>query len=355
MRFTRRLAAAATLAAAVLTGLVATAGPATALSPCAGDAPPDWCFAPPAVPAAPTNLQATAVLQTTVSLSWTNNAGSQATYHVVRTANGVTNDFLSAAGSTAYSDQTAPAGSTVDYLVYATACNLNGCTDSSAATLRVWTHTLPASPAGNAYGWTMPCYTNCPTNPAEYPWYGMKGWTIDWDTTSPIPVVLIQDGVITSNPVVAQSAASTNTAYPGYGDNHGFDIEWLPKSLVKGYHTSCIRALNVGGGNDKTLGCFTYYTPGPPAAASNLVATPTGPTVTITFTDNANDETGFYLQRSMDAGASWLQVGGQIPPVLGSGTRGSVTDYSTVPAGTCYRILAVNAYGQSLSVPACTS
>jgi hypothetical protein len=74
----------------------------------------------------------------------------------------------------------------------------------------------------------------------------------------------------------------------------------------------------------------------------------------LAFTDNATDETGYVLQRSTDAQASWLSVGSQYPAISGSGSRGSATDYSTPPAGTCYRILMVNSYGNTPSAAVCS-
>lgn len=353
MRLARPLAAAALVVGTLVTGPV-TATPASALSPCRGYEPPDWCYSPPAAPSAPTNLVATAVLQTSVSLAWTNNAGSRDGYYLTRSASGVTTTVALPAGSTSYTDTSAPAGSAITYRVYARACNIYGCTDGAAATRSVTTRPKPASPVGTAYGWTQTYYGG-PSNPDDIPWYGMKGWALDWDTTAPIQVVLVTDGVVTGSPVTAQGAASTNATYPGYGDNHGFTLSWLRKSTVKGTHQSCVKALDVAGGADTVVGCFSYYVPGPPAAASSVSAVSSGSYVTVSFRDNANDEAGYYLQRTADRGATWLQVGSEYGAVAGVGGTARVVDYSSVAAGTCYRILMVNRYGQTPSAAGCTA
>ncbi|EWS99886.1 hypothetical protein N865_19980 [Intrasporangium oryzae NRRL B-24470] len=354
MHLTRRLAAAATLTAALFAGILASAGPATAMSPCSGSNPPDYCFSdpPPPAPAAPTALRATAVLQTTVSLTWSI-ADTTNTEHVVRTINGVSNTFPLPAGATTFNDPNAPAGTAITYAVSATACNDYGCTDGGATTIQVTTHPSPATPAGAASGGAYCTTYYCPKNP---PAYTMRGWAIDWDTTAPIQVALIEDGSRTVATLTANATSATNSQYPGYGDNHGFSTSVLTGSSTKGNHTVCAVGLNVGvAGPNTTLGCFTYYTPGPPSPATNLTTTSYSTYVTVTFTDTANDETGYYLQRSTDAGASWLQVGSQYPALAGTGTHGTATDYSTVPSGTCYRILMVNGYGQTASAAACTS
>jgi hypothetical protein len=122
---------------------------------------------------------------------------------------------------------------------------------------------------------------------------------------------------------------------------------------VTGPYQTCVIAINVGGGTDTNDGCFSYAAPGEPDAASNLVVTVNPTNVVVTFTDNANDESGYYLQRSTNAAASSLQVGSEHPSVTGSGTRPSVTDKSSVSADACYRILIENRYGQTWSSVAC--
>jgi hypothetical protein len=353
MRLARSVAAAAILTAAAFTGLVTSATTASALSPCAGYEPPDWCFSPPAAPAAPTSLTATGVFQTSVSMTWTNNAGSRP-YTVTRTANGASTSFNLPGGATSFTDSSAPAGSKISYTVFATACNTFGCTDGGTASLSVTTHPSPADPAGTAYGSGLPCYYNCSTDPNKA-LFQITGKAIDWDTTAPIQVVLVADGVVTGTPITASASSSSDSSSIGYGTNHGYQFGWLQKSQIKGRHQTCVKALNVGGGGDVILGCYAYSTLGKPAAASNLTATRYPSSVSVAFTDNADDETGYYLQRSTDGGASWLQVGSQYPPVAGVGGRGTVTDYSTVTAATCYRILMLNSYGATESPSACTS
>lgn len=354
MRLARPLAAAALVISTLVTGLAAAA-PASALSPCRGAEPPDWCYSPPPpAPSAPTSLTATAVLQTAVSMTWQNNAGPRAGYYVTRTVNGAVSTVALPAGSTSYTDSQAPAGAGISYRVFARACNIYGCSDGRAATLTVTTRPKPASPVGTAYGWTQGYYGG-PWNPDDNPWYSMAGWALDWDTTAPISVVLVADGAVTGGPFVAQAASSTNRSYPGYGDNHGFTRSWLRKSTVKGNHETCVKALNVAGGADTVIGCFRYYVPGAPSAASSVSAVSSGSYVTVSFRDNANDESGYYLQRSTDRGATWLQVGSQHPPVAGVGATARVVDYSSVAAGTCYRVLMVNKYGQTPSASGCTA
>lgn len=283
-------------------------------------------------------------------MTWTNHVGAGAAYTVVRVVNGAS-VTLTTAATTGWTDSSAPAGAAIAYRVYTRACNLNGCSNGYAAILNVTTHPLGSDPVGHASGAAEPCYYDCPMFPG---YFSIGGSALDFDTTAPIQVRLVSDGVPTGT-VAASSADSSNSQYPGYGNDHGFLIHWLGKSPLKGTHQTCAVAVNVAGGNDHNIGCYSYTTPGAPVAASNLVAAVHPTNVVVTFTDNANDESGYYLQRSTDGGTSWLQVGTEYPPVAGSGTRSSVTDNSSVLTGTCYAILMTNQYGQTRSAPACTS
>lgn len=343
MRGTTRVVAGIAVAAfGVLAASMAGAAPALAMNPCNSDNPPDYCFdpAPPPTPSAPTNLVATSVLQTSVSLQWTDNAAGESSYIIQRSLyNQPTTVLTAPANSTSFTDTGAPAGSYIDYYVQAQTCDaLTGlCSTSATAHVAVSTHPQPANPTWG--GLTQNLWGS------TYYW---SGWTIDWDTTAPIQVAVTSDNVVQNSYTAGNAVANLNTTYPGYGNNHGFSVQ-AAKSTVKGNHTLCLVAYNVGGGANVNLICQPYYVPGPPLAATNLKLTNTGTSIVITFTDNANDETGFWLQRSTDNGASWLSVGSEYAPISGSGGTGTATDYSSPAAGTQYRILMINASGNTPS------
>ncbi|QKJ19370.1 multicopper oxidase domain-containing protein [Microbacterium hominis] len=84
-----------------------------------------------------------------------------------------------------------------------------------------------------------------------------------------------------------------------------------------------------------------------PAAPTSLTATAQpGPAVSLTWRDNATNESGFEVQRSSDNGATFSQVG--VAPARTS--TGSVTFVDTTPAGSTsyvYRVRAVNVTGAS--------
>jgi hypothetical protein len=337
------VAAIAVAAFGVLTATMVGAAPALAMNPCDSDNPPEYCYQqptpPPPAPLAPSNLAAVSVLQTSVTLQWTDNATTETSYRIQRTVSGVSTVLTAPTNTSSFTDSGAPAGKYIDYYVSAVRCGLDdNCSTSASAHIAVSTHAIGGNPTWGGlstnYNWG-----------SSYYW---SGWTIDWDTTAPLQVAVTSDGAVQSNYTAGNPVANLNASYPGYGDNHGFSVT-ATKSTVKGSHTLCLVAYNVGGGADSSLYCVSYTVAGPPSAASNLRLSNTGTSIVVTFTDNANDETGYWLQRSTDNGASWLSVGTQYSPVAGSGGTGTATDYSSPAPGTQYRILMINASGNTPS------
>jgi FtsP/CotA-like multicopper oxidase with cupredoxin domain len=94
---------------------------------------------------------------------------------------------------------------------------------------------------------------------------------------------------------------------------------------------------------------------GPDGAPTGLAAAlSAGPSVALTWTDNASNETGFVVERSTDAGATFTQIG-SVPAVSGTGPA-SYTDASVAPGATyTYRVAVVNGVGSlysgTVSVP----
>ena len=80
-----------------------------------------------------------------------------------------------------------------------------------------------------------------------------------------------------------------------------------------------------------------------PQAPSNLsVSKITSTAITIKWSDNANNEQGFYVQRSMNAGTTWTQIA-TVAPNATSYTNTGLTPRTTY----WYRVQAYNAAGVS--------
>lgn len=86
------------------------------------------------------------------------------------------------------------------------------------------------------------------------------GWALDADTTAPIDVSVVVDGV--ARPARAdQPRPDVEAQYPGSGANHGFWVD--VGGLSPGWHDVCVIAWNVGFGNNATIGCAGAVVPDP--------------------------------------------------------------------------------------------
>ena len=86
-----------------------------------------------------------------------------------------------------------------------------------------------------------------------------------------------------------------------------------------------------------------------PTPVNNLAATVTGSstnaTVSLTWTDTNNDGTGYIVQRTNSATSTFATVA-----TLTSATPTSFTDSGLKTGSYQYRVLATNAYGNSMSI-----
>jgi len=79
----------------------------------------------------------------------------------------------------------------------------------------------------------------------------VEGWAIDPDSAASTAVHVYVDGVGTSYPA-DKKRADVGSAYPGYGDQHGF-VESV--TAAPGVHNVCVYAINTGPGPHTLLRC----------------------------------------------------------------------------------------------------
>ena len=86
----------------------------------------------------------------------------------------------------------------------------------------------------------------------------------------------------------------------------------------------------------------------PPAAPTSLTAAMlAGPQVGLTWRDNASNETGFVIERSVNNGATFTQLG-TAPAKSGTGSNVTFTDTTVTPGSTYqYRVASVGFGGNS--------
>ena len=251
------------------------------------------------VPAAPTNLSATAVSSSRIDLAWTDNAASETGYKVERSTNGTTFTLLATLGpnATAYSNVNLAASTQFWYRVLAT----DGYNDSA--------------PSNVATATTQPP----PTAPANLTATAVSSSRIDvaWADTSGN-----EQGF-----KVERSADGVTFAQVGVV---GANVTSFSSTGLQAGTTYAHRVRAYDGPNTSPYSnvASTATLPAPPAP-TGLVATPVSPSrIDLVWTDNSTYEQGFKLERSIGGGPfSVLQL-------LGA----NVTTFSNVllVSGTTY-------------------
>jgi hypothetical protein len=293
----------------------------------------------PLAPAAPTNLTATPQAGPQVSLSWIDNAFNETSFLIERAANGgafttlATTAANSGTGTVTYVDQTVLPGTTYTYRV--SAVNADG-TSAPTSTASASVPAVPATP------------TNLVATVQTGPQVGLS-WTDN--ATNETGFVIqrsVNGGAFTQLATVA-ALAGTGTA--SYVD-----------TTVVANNTYAYRVYAVNGvvaSAVSNTASVSLLPPAPNAPTSLAATTQTGPTVSLSFRDNATTETGFVIQRSVNGGA-FVQLA-----TLAAARRTGTVNYvdSTVTAGNtyAYRVCALNgtvwsAYSNTatVSLPAAT-
>jgi len=291
----------------------------------------------PALPASPSNLVATAISANQVNLTWTDNANNETGFTVERcTGAGCTN--FAAIGSvgadiTAYSDMTVAANTTYSYRVFASNAGGNSL-PSNVATV-----TTP-NPGPVA-----------PTNLTATLLFGPTRIQLSWlDNSNNENLFQVwrstNGGAFTQIGTVTRTAAQRTAT----GGTVNFTNNNLTVGSTYAYY---VIAVNTVPNPDQLSAPSNTVTvivalPALPAAPSNLAGSAVRITgnffqdrVTLTWTDNANNETGFQIQRSTSSAftnPTTFTVGANITTFSQNVVRTS---------NFYYRVRATNAGGNS--------
>lgn len=114
------------------------------------------------------------------------------------------------------------------------------------------------------------------------------GWTIDPDTAQPISISVTLDGAAAGTATANVNRPDVGRAYPSFGSQHGF-LATFPAN--DGEHKLCVTAINVGTGNDTSLGCriINAVHPVPPSAPTNAAAVGGYGGATVSWTASSSD------------------------------------------------------------------
>jgi hypothetical protein len=83
----------------------------------------------------------------------------------------------------------------------------------------------------------------------------VRGWTFDNDSAGPIQVHVYVDGVGRAVGTANTSRPDVGARFPGFGDNHGFDITF--GGVGPGQHRVCVYGISVVASGNALIGCHT--------------------------------------------------------------------------------------------------
>ncbi len=281
--------------------------------------------APSNPPANPSNLLATAAGQNQINLSWTDNATNENGFVVERSPDGVSNWLTvgtPVANATSYSDSTGLAPDTT-YYYRVRATNGAGPSDNSnIANGKTDAPPLPTAPAA-------------PTSLVASALSGTLQINLTWTDASNNETGFViersPDGSSNWEQIATPAANATSHS------------DTLNLSAGTQYFYRVRATNNVGPSSDSNIANATTATA--PSAPSNLVATaaPNALTINLTWTDNASNETGFIVERSLDGVNGWQQIA---TPAANATSYSNTTGLSAATQ-YFYRVRAVNAIGAS--------
>lgn len=279
-------------------------------------------------PAAPGNLAATPAHSTRIDLSWADNSNNENEFQIERCAGAGCADFLQIAevnaNVTTYGDAGVSTGVTYGYRVRA----VNGSGDSNYSNVASATTAAPPQPPAPPTSLTAAAPSHNQVNLV---------WADNSDNEGGFRVERCTGAGCTNFAEFAAAGANaTGHADPGRAGNTTYEYR--------------VRAFNsVGNSGYSNVVSATTFPPAivPPGAPTNLVATAvSGAQINLTWTDNANNETGFKLYRSTN-GSSYTEIakpGANASGYADTGRSPSTTYY--------YRIRSYNAAGNSVCVDA---
>lgn len=280
--------------------------------------------APPTPPDAPTALAASAVSGSQIDLSWADNSGNEDGFQIERSPDGVSFSSLTTVGAntTAYSDTSLTPNTTHHYRVRA--YNSAGVSADSNIASAATPDVPPVAPTGLG---------------AVAPTSGQVdlGWTDNASNETGFKVERSTDNVNFSQ--IAITSANVTT----------FSDTTVTAGTTYYYR---VRATN-GIGDSGYSNPASVTTPASlPAAPTNLVAaSPTKKKIVLTWTDNANNESGFRIERSTN-GSTWTQIattGANVAAYTNTGLTSGTTYYYRVRA---YNAADTSAYSNTASARA---
>ena len=265
------------------------------------------------IPAAPTNLAVTGTTPTSVSLSWTDGSSNENGFSIERLNAGTWSQIGWVADNvTTYTNDGLGPNTAYSYRVLAFNAAGNSATTNAVTAYTPAVSQVPAAPTNLAV-------TGVTATSASLSWTDGSSNENGFSIERLVAGAWTQIGWVADNVTTyTNGGLSPNTAY-----------------------SYRVLAFN-GFGNSPTTNVVNATTAATqvPAAPSNLAATSTNTTVTLTWTDGSSNENGFSIERRI--GTTWKQIA-WVPANVTTFTHTGLKSLTTYR----YRVLAFNGAGNS--------
>jgi titin len=273
----------------------------------------------PFPPAAPGNLTATVISNKQIDLAWADNSGNETGFKIERkTGNAGAYAQIATVGANVTSFSSAGLKANTKYYYRVRANNAGGNSPYSNAVNAITLRNPPAAP-GNLTATTIN------QSQIKLTWVDNSGNEAGFKIERKIP----QGG--TSAYAEIATVAANVTSYSNAGLSAGTQYFYR------------IRAVNSGGASAYSNEANATTLPGAPAPPENLTAaTISSSQISVAWTDNSTNETGFKIERKTGNAGTFAQiatVGANVTNFLSSGLN-SNTKYF-------YRVRAYNSGGNS--------
>ncbi|MBL7851202.1 MAG: fibronectin type III domain-containing protein [Cyclobacteriaceae bacterium] len=276
---------------------------------------------PDTVPAAPSNLTASAILPTQINLSWTDNSSNETGFKIERAPGGTTTFTEIAtvtAGTTSYQNTGLTASTSYSYRVVAFNAAGNSSYSNTATATTPATTTVPTAPANL----TATAVSSSQINLA---------WTDNSSNEQGFKIERAPGGTTTFAEITTVGAGITSYSNTG-----------LTASTSYSYR---VRAYNTAGnsGYTNTATATTSSTTTIPTAPSNLAATASSSSqINLAWSDNASNEQGFRIERAPGGTSTFAEIA-----TVGAGVTTYQNTGLTASTSYNYRVRAYNTAGNS--------
>jgi fibronectin type 3 domain-containing protein len=305
-------------------------------------------------PAAPSNLSATAVSQTQINLSWTDNSSNEDGFKIERSPDGTsgwTQIATVGANTTTYSNTSLACNTTYHYRVRAYEGSDNsGYSNTDSATTDACGGCEDTYEPDNAYSEANVIAANGVAQTHNFHVAGDIDWVKFTATAGRVYTITTSnldsgnDTYLYLHDTDGTTVLESNDDCPGGGLESCINNWTAPSNAT--YYVKVHQYYSSGGctGYGYDLGVVGSSSSGaPPAAPSNLSATAVSQTqINLSWTDNSSNEDGFEIERSPNGTSSWTQIATPVANTTSYSNTGLLCNTTYY-----YRVRAYNGSGYS--------